>query len=117
MNIGDRKLALFFNPEELAHLKAVGRVAGYAQNQPVGSAVNNSNSGALLLGRGMDLLNKVPIAGPMFGPALKNISIDMQQRQAQNFIPGLLAAQQKQPPLAQSLLLPGLAVTGGLLAP
>lgn len=114
--IGDRKLELFFNPEELAHLKAVGRVASYTQVQPVGSAVNNSNSGALLLGRGLDLLNKTPAIGPLVGPALKNIQISMQQRGAQNILPGLLVNQPKTP-LLNGFVLPGLAVGGGLLAP
>jgi hypothetical protein len=114
--IGDRKLELFFNPEELAHLKSVGRVASYAQNQPVGSAVNNSNSGALLLGRGMDLLNKTPFLGPMVGPALKNINVSLQQRQASNVLPGLLAEQPKKPML-DGLMLPGLVFSGGLLSP
>lgn len=53
-NIGDRKLALFFSPEEVARLHAVGRVASYLQVQPKGSAVNNANSGALLAGNLLD---------------------------------------------------------------
>ena len=40
-------------------LRATGRVASYMQAQPVGSAVNNSNSGALMLGRGYDALRSV----------------------------------------------------------
>lgn len=114
--IGDRKLSLFFSPEELGQLKMTGRVASYMQNQPVGSAVNNSNSGALLLGRGVDLLNKVPVVGPMVGPALQNINIGMQQRAAQNIAPGLLAIQPRQP-IAGGLLNPALSFSGGLLSP
>lgn len=113
--IGDEKLRMFFSPEEIASLHATGRVASYIQNQPVGSAVNNSNSGALLLGRGMDLLNKTPILGPMVGPAMKNINLSIGQRQAQNVLPGLLATVERQP-LAPALLLPGLAAGGGLLS-
>lgn len=115
-SIGDEKLAMFFSPEELIQLKATGRVASLMQSQPVGSAVNNSNSGALLLGRGMGLLNKMPVVGPMVGPALKNIGVSVQQRQAQNYFPGLLAEQPKTP-MMQGLLLPGIAVGGGLLSP
>lgn len=114
--IGDRKLALYFTPEEIGQLKATGRVASYMQNQPTGSAVNNSNSGALLLGRGMDLLNKTPLLGPMVGPALKNIDVSVRQRQAQNYLPGLLRTDPKTPPL-EGLMLPGLAMGGGLLSP
>jgi hypothetical protein len=54
--IGDKKLALFFTPEEIGELKRLGRVAEYTTVQPKGSAVNNSNSGALVLGAGIDLL-------------------------------------------------------------
>lgn len=113
--IGDEKLGLFFSPEEVARLKAMGRVASYMQVQPVGSAVNNSNSGAMLLGRGMDLLNKTPVLGPMVGPAARNIDLSLSTRQAQNVMPGLLAPIDRQP-LTPSLLLPGLAVGGGLLS-
>lgn len=114
--IGDRKLALFFSPEELTQLRTVGRVASYMQNQPVGSAVNNSNSGALLLGKGIDLLNKIPGGQTFIGQPLQNISISMQQRAAQNVAPGLLAAQPRQP-MSSGLLAPAAAFSGGLLAP
>ena len=114
--IGDRKLALFFSPEELTQLRTVGRVASYMQNQPVGSAVNNSNSGALLLGKGIDLLNKIPGGQTFIGQPLQNISISMQQRAAQNVLPGLLAAQPR-PPMTSGLLAPAAAFSGGLLAP
>lgn len=85
-NIGERKLSAFFEPEEIAQLKAIGRVATYTQHQPAGSAVNNSNSGALLLGRGIAALDaiasKVPLLG--IGPQITNITRGVQQRQAQN---------------------------------
>ncbi len=114
--IGDRKLSLFFSPEELTQLRTVGRVASYMQNQPVGSAVNNSNSGALLLGKGIDLLNKLPGGQTFLGQPLQNITISMQQRAAQNVLPGLLATQPRQP-MASGLLAPAAAFSGGLLAP
>lgn len=114
--IGEDKLKLFFSPEEVNMLKATGRVASYMQVQPVGSAVNNSNSGALLLGRGMDLLDKTPFLGPMLTPALKNINGSLQNRQAQNILPGLLAQQIKEP-TGQGLLLPSMAFGGLLAAP
>lgn len=116
--IGDRKLALFFSPEELNQLRAVGRVASYAQVQPVGSAVNNSNSGALMLGKGYDALmalaDRIPLIGPNLVPPIRNIEIGIRNQQAQNVAPGLLRIPQK-PPMGQGLLLPGIAA-GGLLA-
>lgn len=113
--IGKEKLAVFFSPEEIQQFRTLGRVASLIQAQPVGSAVNNSNSGALLLGRGMDFLNKTPFLGPMVGPAAKNISLSLGQRQAQNVAPGLLAPIERQA-LTPALLLPGLAAGGGLLS-
>lgn len=58
-DIGDEKLAVFFSPEERQLLQDVGEAAKYMQAQPAGSAVNNSNSGALLIGRGLDMLEGI----------------------------------------------------------
>jgi hypothetical protein len=123
-SIGDRKLALFFTPEEIALLKANSRVASYTQVQPVGSAVNNSNSGALLLGKGLDALagfsNSLPVIGPMVSQpitnGIRNLNVSIQQRQAQNVLPGLLATQPRRP-IGQGLLLPGIAAGVLLAAP
>lgn len=119
-NIGDRKLSVFFSPEELAQLKAQGRVSSYMTNQPAGSAVGNSNTGSLILGRGADLLSnfagRLPFGGAALADPLKNLNISLTQRQAQNIMPGLLATQPRQPML-DSLMLPGMAAGGGLLSP
>jgi len=70
-DIGDKKLALFFSPEEINELKRLGRVAEYTTLQPKGSAVNNSNSGALMLGAGIDLLaNATGLSGFGIGATL-----------------------------------------------
>lgn len=55
--LGDRKLGMLFSKEDVQALKALSRVSQYTTHQPVGAAVNNSNSGALLAGKGLDLLN------------------------------------------------------------
>jgi hypothetical protein len=119
-NIGDEKLRLFFSPEELNQLRSASRVASYVQVQPVGSAVNNSNTGALLMGRGYDALKalagKIPGGESLILNPLKNIEISMHNRQAQNVIPGLLTPQPR-PPIGQGLLLPAAAVGGLLSAP
>lgn len=116
--IGDRKLSLFFSPEELAQLRAVGRVASYTQVQPVGSAVNNSNSATTLLGKGMDLLNgfasRVPFGRAAVVEPMRQLNIDLATRQAQNVAPGLLAEVPRQRRLP-GLLAPA-AAYGGLLA-
>lgn len=70
-DIGDKKLALFFSPEEITELRRLGRVAEYMTLQPKGSAVNNSNSGALVLGAGIDLLaNATGLSGFGVGATL-----------------------------------------------
>lgn len=124
--IGERKLNLFFAPEELAQLRANARVASYIQVQPVGSAVNNSNSGALGVAKVYDAirggLGKVPGVGPVgaglldltLGQPTKNAATWLNTRDAQNFMPGLLMQQEK-PSLMRSLVAPGFAA-GGLLA-
>lgn len=118
--IGERKLQLFFSPEEIDGLRAVGRAASYMQNQPVGSAVNNSNSGALMLGRGYDamraLVGKVPFGQSVVLDPLRNIDLSLSQRAAQNVTGGLLAPAQR-PPLGSGLVLPGFAAGGLLAAP
>lgn len=119
--IGQRKLSQFFNPEEIAQLRAVGRVGSYMQAQPVGSAINNSNSGALLAGRGYDFLKsvvgKIPLGEAALLTPLRNIEVSLRQRGAQNVLPGLLAeAVRRQTPASGPFLLPGAAAMGGLLA-
>ena len=61
--IGERKLRMFFDRAEIDKMKAVGRVAMYEQNQPSGSAVNNSNTAAMAIGRLDELMGKIPIVG------------------------------------------------------
>lgn len=118
-SIGDEKLALFFSPEEISQLRSVARVASYAQAQPVGSAVNNSNSGALALGRGADLLSawarKVPLGQQIIADPLQNVNVWLTQRQAENVLPGLLGPVARPP--AMGLLGPGIAAGGLLAAP
>ena len=107
--IGERKLkALGFTPEEVAQLKAVGRVGTYTTTQPVGSAVNNSNSGALLLGRSFDALdaiaNKLPLLN--LGPQITAVTRGVQQSQAQNIAPALARAAPAALPIGQRMTPP-----------
>lgn len=113
--IGDEKLGLFFSPEEVAQLKATGRVASLMQSQPAGSAVNNSNSGTLLLGRGLDVLNHLPVLGPLIGPAAGNVGVTLGTRQAQNIGPSLVRRPPPVGPTGAPLLLPGAVLAGSLL--
>ncbi|WP_103035310.1 glucosaminidase domain-containing protein [Castellaniella caeni] len=90
--IGGQKLAAFFTPDEIEQLKAIGRVGSYMTHQPVGSAVNNSNSGALVLGRGADFLNAISPVGRILnvGPAITGVIKGIQQSNAQRVAPALL---------------------------
>lgn len=85
--IGDRKLMLFFKPEDIAQLRAVERAASYEQFQPVGSAVNNSNSAAgigSILDRigSSSLLSKIPLGRQIIGEPAQNIAISMRTGRA-----------------------------------
>jgi len=113
------KLELFFSKPEIDQLMSMGRAASYMQVQPVGSAVNNSSSGALMLGKGLDWINsaakKIPGGQTFVADPLRNIEISLNQRQAQNVLPGLLEGHPNQS-LLGSFVTPSIAM-GGLLAP
>jgi hypothetical protein len=66
-DIGDEKLLALFSPDEVLNLRNVGDAAKLMQAQPAGAAVNNSNSGALVLGRGLDTLDRVAGYVPLGG--------------------------------------------------
>lgn len=57
--VGDNKLLALFQPDEVAQLRMISRVASNAQAQPAGSAVNNSNTAAAT----MNLLSQ--LGGPV----------------------------------------------------
>lgn len=75
------KLPVFFNREEIQKLRDLGDAAKYMQSQPAGSAVNNSNSGALLIGRGLDMLEAAAQKVPVVGDTITGVIQGMQQRQ------------------------------------
>jgi hypothetical protein len=105
-SIGDRKLNLFFSKDEINQLKAIGRVASYEQFQPVGSAVNNSNTAstgmAALLDRigGSSILSKIPF-GKVIAEPVQNIAIGMKSTNALNAPAALVGGQQPLAPMLQ----------------
>ncbi len=112
--LGDRKLSAFFSPEEIATLRDVGRAGTYMTAQPAGTAVNNSNSGALLIGKGLELLDT--IAGRLpFGvnDTIQGTLRGMQQGRALSTPSSLLVPKQGMP-LRQRLAPAG--IYSGLLA-
>jgi hypothetical protein len=109
--IGDRKLELFFSPQEIQQLKSAVNVGRYMQSQPIGSAVNNSNTAGALLGRMSSILDRaspVPVVGPMLAEPLQGGLLQLRARGMQDLSKGLLRGQPTQPSAIPSLLLPGL---------
>lgn len=112
--IGERKLAMFFSPTEVAQLKAVGRVASYEQVQPAGAAVNNSNTATTLVSSMLDrignspLLRKIPLGAELAANPLKSISTNVKASQALNVPKSLLLKNpeaRKLPPVLLPLLI------------
>lgn len=113
-DIGERKLSLFFSPEEIDKLKAVGRVASYTQFQPRGSAVNNSNSGALAAGSFLDFLGTASARLPLgLKDTVSGTISGMQARQAMTPGRGLLV---QPPPVTFADRVGAPLIYGGLLA-
>ena len=84
------------------------------QSQPIGSAVNNSNSGVYAAARIASLLGNasdVPVLGPMVAAPLQSAVVRMQARGLEDLSSGLrMGAPQGERPL-----LPPAALAGGLL--
>ncbi len=116
-SIGERKLRMFFSQADIDRLKAVGRVAMYEQIQPSGSAVNNSNSGALAVAKMFDLLsnsklvNSIPFGQAAVGIPAKNIATTIQGGRVTSIPNALLAPQAKKNPFIPLplLLAPGMS--------
>lgn len=115
-SIGERKLGVFFSPDEVRQLQAIGRVGTLMQAQPAGTAVNNSNSAAMLMGRLTDrLTDRTPGLTPLLQGSIRGV----QQGAALN-IPAALRAlpPTQQLPLLQRMgPVPALYGTGLLALP
>lgn len=106
--IGDRKWAMFFTPQEISQIKSAINVGRYMQSQPIGSAVNNSNTGAMIWGRISDVLlkgSKAPVLGPLVAAPLRSAAIDMQGRQLADVANALTPLAQRKPLPVSPLLL------------
>lgn len=107
--IGDRKLELFFSPDEVTKIKAAVNVGRYMQSQPIGSAVNNSNTAAMLMGRLTDILlrgaSRVPALGPLVAEPLRGLALNVRGQQMANVGNALIPAAQRHPIPVSPLLL------------
>lgn len=112
--IGDRKLAQWFSLGEINRIKSAIKVAKYSQSQPIGSAVNNSNTAAMMVGK---LLDKV-LAGstylPIFGEPINAARVSLQARQLGNV--GKAVVQQR-PRLQGTHGLPATGLAAAAIAP
>ena len=85
--IGERKLRMFFTPEEVEKFKALGRVGSYEQVAPAGSAINRSNTAAGVYGIldrviGSSVLSKIPLGRMALQEPLENIVIGQKAKGA-----------------------------------
>jgi hypothetical protein len=110
---------MFFNKDEFAMMKAVGRVASYEKFQPTGSAVNNSNSASAFAGfleriASSPLVSRIPFGGMALKEPAQQWAAQIQARQATSPLSALMNQQPRQKstnaPLS-SLLLPALATS------
>ncbi|WP_304524172.1 transglycosylase SLT domain-containing protein [Cupriavidus sp. DB3] len=113
--IGETKLRALFPAEEVETLKSIGRVASYIQAQPVGSAVNNSNSGAAVMNLFSQLSGKLGSL-PVVNIARNSVNQFLDERAAAAALAGKVPAQAKEPSVnaLRPYLLP-FAAQGGLL--
>ena len=116
-SIGERKLAMFFSPEEVARFRALGRVASYEQVQPAGSAVNNSNTSGATIGTMLDklsrmpLLGKIPMGNQILSQPIQNIAAGLNASRATNIPASLVMPMQRRPSILPSAVIPGLLST------
>jgi hypothetical protein len=83
--LGNEKLKVFFSPQELERLQAIGRVARYEQVQPRGSAVNNSNTGGAVFNLLERLADSSAVTRiPIIGGAPQNMVMRIRANQAQD---------------------------------
>jgi len=118
--IGEPKLKIFFNKDELATLQALKRAARYETAQPTGSAVNNSNTAAMGFANLLEkvaqnrLISRLPFGDIAARQPAQNWAAQIRINQAQN-VPAAITAQSAKPPmtmpLAPLLVAPGLLET------
>ena len=82
---------MFFSKDEIAELDALQRVASYEKFRPTGAAVNESNTAATLLGRGIDAISG---KASKYIPLVSDISQAREAGKAQN-LASVLASKSK----------------------
>jgi hypothetical protein len=103
---------MILGANEFQKLKALSRVALYEQAQPVGSAVNNSNTAGAVVNYLDELAKKIPFGKQAISDPMEYLKNTMQAKGVTN-IPNALAM--KQAPQQQNRL--GYIPAAALLAP
>jgi hypothetical protein len=124
-NIGDAKLKLFFDADEVETFKSMARVGTIETFQPRGSAVNNSNTAAGMAGllQGLTkfikpVANKLPLGQELLTNPMDSMSISLMQRRAMDTPRGLLTPRVgPDGSLLDPLMLPAATGMGLLSAP
>jgi len=93
--ITNKKLELLFNKDEIAKLNAIKNVIKYETTQPVGSAVNNSNTASSVYSAlerigSSKVVNATPFGKPMLADPLTEITTDAAVRNSLNVPRSLL---------------------------
>lgn len=115
--IGDTKLKQFFSDQEVAQLRALGRVAKFESAQPTGSAVNNSNTAAAAFAQFLDLIgnssliSRLPFGDAAIRQPAQNWALQLKMNQAKNIAPAI-SNQTTKPGVAGSLTVPALIAPG-----
>lgn len=106
--IGPHRLALFFTKEEMGQIRSAINVARYGQAQPIGSAVNNSNTAAMAIGRMLDGILKgsagMPLVGPWVSQPIIGATTGIQARQLARVPNALIAPPQGLQPVPVNAL-------------
>lgn len=106
--IGPHRLAVFFTGEEMGQIRSAINVARYGQAQPIGSAVNNSNTAAMAIGRIFDGMLKgsagMPFVGPWVSQPLIGATTGIQARQLARVPNALIAPPQGLQPVPVNAL-------------
>lgn len=110
--IGDAKLRLFFEPGEVAQLKALGRAAKFETAQPTGSAVNNSNTAGTAFAQALDaignskLLSRLPFGDAAVRQPAQNWAVQVKTNQLRNITPGIAGQPAPRPQAGNALIAP-----------
>lgn len=75
-SISNRRLSILFGPDELKHIKNIGKAGEYLVMQPNHSYVNNSNTASATMNKLMDFFGSPKVKSVLNLPYLKDYVVD-----------------------------------------